>query len=156
MGKPVKLLTVPFQQPDLRGSERRRAAGLPARLLRRLEKDFLISAQGRMVGEAWEAVDDPDKIQFELIIVPEKGHPQRFQIGAHAPRLTPDDIELTHKIWLDIVEQYPDVDFHHRDVVSLALRQFDKDLHGPGKDRLLETLEKSSPKRRARRPLRRT
>lgn len=155
MGKPVKLLTVPSNNPISAVVNVAVRLGCP-RLYSGASEKVSISTQARMVGEAWEATDDPDKIQFELIIVPEKGNPQRFQIGAHAPRLTPEDIELTHKIWLDIVEQYPDVDFHHRDVVSMALRRFDKELHGPGKERLLETLEKSRPKRRARRPLRRS
>ncbi len=155
MGKPVKLLAVPSNNPISAVVNVAVRLGCP-RIYSGASEKVSISTQARMVGEAWEAVDDPDKIQFELVIVPERGNPHRFQIGAHAPRLTPEDIELTHKIWLDIVEQYPDVDFHHRDVVSMALRQFDKDLHGPEKERLLEALEKSGPRRRARRPLRRS
>jgi hypothetical protein len=113
-----------------------------------------ISSQARTVGEAWEEVDDPDKIQFELIVVPERGAPKRFQIGAHAPNLTADDIELTHRIWLEIVEQHPEVDFHHRDVIAMALRRLEQELHGPDKSRLLESLDKSG-RRRMRRPARR-
>ena len=102
-------------------------------------------------GRAWEVNDDPDKVQFELVIVPEKGAPQRFQIGAHAPVLSPEDVDLTHQLWLDIVEKSPEVEFHHKDVVSLALRNLSEELRGPRKNEILHALRESAPRAKGRR-----
>jgi hypothetical protein len=151
MGKPVKLLAVPSNNPISAVVNVAVRLGC-SRVYAGSSEKLSVPTQARLVGEAWEAIDDPDKIQFELIIVPEKGYPQRFQIGAHAPQMTPEDIELTHRIWLDIVEHVPDVDFHHRDVISMALRRFDSELTGASKDEIVDSLKQSATKERGRRP----
>ncbi len=148
MGKPVKLLAVPSNNPVSAVVNVAVQLGC-LRVYTGASEKVSISSQARTVGEAWEEVDNPYKIRFELIIVPEKGTPKRFQIGAHAPILTPEDVELTHKIWLEIVEKHPELDFHHRDVITMALHQLEQTLHGPEKGVLLERLDKSG-RRRAR------
>ena len=110
-----------------------------------------IETQAREVGKAWEEIDDPDKVQFELVIVPQSARPQRFQIGAHAPDLKPEDIELIHKLWLEIAEKAPDVEFHHRDVVSLALKRFSEALARGGCAELVAELRKLPEKERHKR-----
>jgi amino acid transporter len=151
MGKPVKLLAVPSNNPISAVVNVAVRLGC-SRVYAGSSEKLSVPTQARLVGEAWEAIDDPDKIQFELIIVPEKGYPQRFQIGAHAPQMTPEDIELTHRIWLDIVEHVPEVDFHHRDVISMALRRFDHELTGASKDKIVDSLRQSASKERGGRP----
>jgi hypothetical protein len=103
-----------------------------------------INTQAGLVGKAWEEIDDPDKTQFEFVIVPDQGEPHRFQIGAHAPALTPEDIELIHRIWLEITEKVPEREFHHSEVVSLALSRFNQEFNGPAGQEILEELRKSS------------
>jgi hypothetical protein len=105
-----------------------------------------VAAQTRLVGKTWEQVDDLDRVQFELVVVPETGSPQRFQIGAHSPELKPEDIELTHRLWLEIVEKVPEADFHHRDVLSLALQRFTEEFHGPAKSHILESIRREATK----------
>jgi hypothetical protein len=153
MGKPVKLLTVPSNNPVSTVVNVAVRLGC-LRIYTGDSEKVSVSSQARTVGKAWEEVDDPDKIQFELIIAPDKGNPKRFHIGAHAPNLTAEDIKLTHKIWLDIVEQLPEVEFHHRDVIAIALHRFEEALHGPEKSKLLESLNKSG-RRRPRRTAKR-
>jgi hypothetical protein len=100
-------------------------------------------------------VHDPDKVQFDLVVVPDVGSPKRFQIGAHAPELSPEDIELTHSLWLEIVEKVPEADFHHRDVLSLALKRFTEEFRGPTKSHILESIRGEAAQAGSRRKPRR-
>jgi amino acid transporter len=154
MGKPVKLLTVPSNNPFSAMVNVAIRLGCSRVYVGASEK-VSINSQARMVGKAWEEVEDRKKVQFELVIVPDKGGPQRFQIGAHTPTLLPEDVELTHKMWLDLVEKAPEAELHHRDVVSMALRRLQDDLRGPGKVQIVEALRKSAKKDRSKRGSRR-
>jgi amino acid transporter len=150
LGKPVKLLTVPSNETftaAVNVAVRLRCS----RVYMGASEKLSLQAQARMIGRAWEVNDDPDKVQFDLVIVPEKGSPQRFQIGAHAPVLSPDDVDLTHQLWLDIVEKSPEVEFHHKDVVSLALRNLSEELRGPRKNEILQALKETAPRAKGRR-----
>jgi hypothetical protein len=154
-GKPLKLLAVPSNNAMSAIVNVAIRLGC-ARLYLGASEKLSVSTQARLLGEAWEEIDDPDKTQFELVIVPERGRIQRVQIGAHAPELAPGDIELTHSIWLEIVEKIPEADLHHRDVVSFALRRFRENLRGPDGPGVLEELQKSIARDRSRRKPRRT
>jgi hypothetical protein len=154
-GKPLKLLVVPSN--DSMSAILNIAIRLGcARVYLGASEKHSVSTQARLLGEGWEEIDEPDKAQFELVIVPERGRIQRVQIGAHAPELAPEDIELTHDIWLEIVERIPEADLHHRDVVSVALRRFREGLRGPDGQKILEELQKSIARDRGRRKPRRT
>ncbi len=153
-GKPLRLLVVPSNNPVSAIVNVAIRLGCSKVYLGASEKTS-VATQARLIGEGWEEIDDPDKAQFELVIVPERGRIQRIQIGAHAPELAPEDIELTHDIWLEIVEKMPDADLHHRDVVSLALNRFREQLRGPEGRRILEDLQKAIARERGRRPPRR-
>ena len=143
LGKPVKLLTVPSNDPFAAAVNVAIRLGCIRMYMGGSEK-IAVAPQARLIGKTWEQVDDPDKVQFELVVVPETGSPQRFQIGAHAPELNPEDIELTHELWLEIVEKVPEADFHHRDVLSLALQRLTDEFHGPTKSHILESIRKQA------------
>ena len=143
LGKPVKLLTVPSNDPFAAAVNVAIRLGCIRMYMGGSEK-IAVAPQARLIGKTWEQVDDPDKVQFELVVVPETGSTQRFQIGAHAPELSPEDIELTHRLWLEIVEKVPEADFHHHDILSLALRRFTDEFHGPTKSHILESIRKAA------------
>lgn len=42
-------------------------------------------------------------------------------LGPHAPHLTPKEIDLLHKVWLDFSEKLPNEELHHHNVVHFAL-----------------------------------
>ena len=149
-GKPVKLLVVPSNNPVAAVVNVAIRLGCSRVYVGASEK-VSVATQGRLIGEGWEEIDDPDKTQFELVIVPDRGRIQRVQIGAHAPELAPEDIELTHDIWLEIVERIPDADLHHRDVVYFALNRFREQLRGTDGAKVLEDLQKSIARDRSRR-----
>ena len=62
------------------------------------------------------------------------------------PDLAPEDIELIHRIWLEITEKAPEGEFHHRDVVSLALNRLNQEFKGAAGPQILDELRKSSKK----------
>jgi len=100
LGKPVKLLTVPSNDPFAAVVNVAIRLGC-VRVYMGGSAKLSVTAQARLLGKTWERVHDPDKVQFDLVVVPDVGSPKRFQIGAHAPELSPEDIELTHSLWLE-------------------------------------------------------
>jgi amino acid transporter len=151
MGKPVKLLTVPSNNPFSATVNTAVLLGC-IRMYAGASEKLSITTQAHLVGKAWEEIDDPDKTQFEFVIVSDRGEPHRFQIGAHAPDLAPEDIELIHRIWLEITEKVPEGEFHHRDVVSLALNRLNQEFKGAAGAQILDELRKSAKKAVRKKP----
>ena len=52
------------------------------------------------------------------------GQEQIFYLGPHAPRLTPKEIDLLHKVWLQLSERMPGQEIHHHDIVHFALTKW--------------------------------
>jgi hypothetical protein len=59
-------------------------------------------------------------------------------LGAHPPNLTEDDINLIHKIWVQVSSIPSRRKVHHRDVVRVALDRLDRDLRGKTTDAMLD------------------
>ena len=53
-----------------------------------------------------------------------------YELGAHGPTITPEDIELTHRLWLKLSR--PNEDVHHNEVISVALERLAHELAAPG------------------------
>ena len=99
-----------------------------------------ISEQGIEVGAAWEKLPTP-RPTLSLEVVPDDGSSSVFvNLGPHPPRLWPEDIDLLHKLWLDLSETGPRHRLHHRDVVGLALHRLQQDLQGPERDTILRSI----------------
>jgi len=125
-GKPVELLTVPgvnsfdamvYTAATLKAS--RLVTGVSARM----DSEEL----ARRIGKAWEASPEP-RHPFSLeIISPDR--PSIFvNLGPHPPRLWPEDIDLVHELWLELSDDFGSK-LHHRDVIGVALRRMNKELH---------------------------
>ncbi len=120
-GRPVKLLVVPasnvfdaMAQTAVRLSSSQIVLGDSAK--------FSAADQARLLGQAWERVEDSDTLRTQLITYKLSGEIQTYLLGPHAPTLTPDDLELIHKLWLEAAAEVG-VDVHHRDVVRVALEE---------------------------------
>jgi len=86
------------------------------------------SQQAKAFGDAWERLTPP-RPQLSLEILDEENGKQTFfNLGPHPPRLWPEDIELLHKLWLDLSDKGPGHKLHHRDVVRVALRRLESEL----------------------------
>jgi len=49
-------------------------------------------------------------------------------LGPHPPRLWPEDVDLVHDLWLELSDDFGHK-LHHRDVVGVALRRMERELH---------------------------
>ena len=74
---------------------------------------------------AWERMPEP-RPRLTLEIFTPSGQEQVFYLGPHAPRLTPKEIDLLHKIWLDVGDRLPDKEIHHHDIVHFALSEIER------------------------------
>ena len=71
-------------------------------------------------------------------VVKPDGESLFFNLGPHPPRLWPEDIELAHRLWLEVSSKGPGAKLHHRDIIGVALRRMKAELHS---DRAHEVLE---------------
>jgi amino acid transporter len=94
-----------------------------------LEVDSVVSSisskmtaedQGFHMGQAWEALPEP-KRQFNFYVVDPAGAVKVFYIGPHAPNLSPDDVQLVHRLWLNMRRDPSMPDLHHSDIITYAL-----------------------------------
>jgi magnesium transporter len=95
--------------------------------------------QGRLLGEAWERIEKPKERHLRLVIYRHSGRTDAYHLGAHPPSLTPNDLDLIHRVWLDAVKAVgPQV--HHHDVVRAALTQMEQQLSGPQREEALDVI----------------
>ena len=72
------------------------------------------------MGQAWEALPEP-KRQFNFYVVDPASDVKVFYIGPHAPNLSPDDVQLVHRLWLNMRRDPSMPDLHHSDIITYAL-----------------------------------
>jgi amino acid transporter len=94
-----------------------------------LEMDSVVSGvsskmtaedQAFHMGQAWEALPEP-KRQFNFYVIDPGGEVKVFYIGPHAPALSPDDVQLVHRLWLNMRRDPSVSDLHHSDIITYAL-----------------------------------
>jgi amino acid transporter len=72
------------------------------------------------LGQAWEALPQP-KRQFNYYVIGHDGETKVFFIGPHAPALSPDDVQLVHRLWLNMRRDPSMLELHHSDIITYAL-----------------------------------
>ena len=131
-GRPVRLLVVPAATVF---------DGLATAVVRLRSSEVYVGEsatlssadQARLLGEAWERIAKPEPLDVRLVIHHRSGRTDTYHLGAHPPALTPGDLDLIHRVWLDAVKAVgPHV--HHHDVVRAALTQMEQQLNGPDRD----------------------
>jgi amino acid transporter len=94
-----------------------------------LEVDSVVSGQSTSMtaedqafylGQAWEGLPEP-KRQFNFYVIGQNGEVKVFYIGPHAPTLGPDDVQLVHRLWLNMRRDPSVQDLHHSDIITYAL-----------------------------------
>src|SRR5262245_10702913 len=84
--------------------------------------------QAHLLGEAWDRTPHDVDLTTRFVVLRKDGTVLRFPLGAHAPDLSPSDVERIHRLWVEVVrETGPSV--HHRDIVAAALASLERDLH---------------------------
>jgi len=133
-GKHVELLLVPGRDPNvvLVETAQRLQSSL---VVMNLSGKMPAAEQAKAFGDAWESLPQP-RPQLSLEIHDaRKGVSFYFNLGPHPPRLWPDDLDLLHRLWLELSEKGLGAKLHHRDVVRVALRRLDADLRsGQGRE----------------------
>ena len=76
--------------------------------------------QALHMGQAWETLPEP-KRQFNFIVVDSSGEPRIFYIGPHAPALSAEDVQLVHRLWLNMRRDPSMQELHHSDIITYAL-----------------------------------
>jgi magnesium transporter len=95
--------------------------------------------QGRLLGDAWERADKPKDQHLRLVIHRDSGRTDSYHLGAHVPSLTANDLDLIHRVWLDVVKAVgPHV--HHHDVVRAALTQMERELSGSQREEAIAVI----------------
>jgi nucleotide-binding universal stress UspA family protein len=102
------------------------------------------SEQAKAFGDAWEKLPAP-RPQLSLEIIEDiTGKKMFFNLGPHPPRLWPEDMELLHKLWLDLTNRGLGHKLHHRDVVRVALRKLESALSSEKAQEIVDELKKES------------
>src|SRR5262245_27821755 len=109
------------------GSNEMRTAGTAFLVVTRM----LSAELARRIVTSWERLPEP-RHPFSLEII-SPGRPSIFvNLGPHPPRLWPEDVDLVHDLWLELSDDFGSR-LHHRDVVGVALRRMERELHSKDK-----------------------
>jgi amino acid transporter len=124
-GKHISLLVVPAG--DIFAALVQAANSLEvAALVSGLSTRMSAQEQAYHVGQAWENLPEP-KRQFTFYVVLPSGESEAFHIGPHAPSLRAEDVQLVHRLWLNLRRDPEMQGLHHSDIVTYALTRMAMD-----------------------------
>jgi amino acid transporter len=142
LGRPVKLLVVPstnvfdaVAQTAVRLSSIEIVLGDSAK--------FSAADQARLLGQAWERVENSDKLRTRLLAYKMSGEVQSYLLGPHAPTLSQNDLDLIHRLWLEAVSEVG-IDIHHRDIVRVALEDLRQGLKGKTRGDVIARIQRQA------------
>ena len=121
-GKHVELMVVPGSDPYaaiVQTAQRLQSS----RIVMGLSPKMSPAEQGATVGREWEHLPEPRPSLSLEIVVPGEEESVFFNLGPHPPRLWPEDLDLLHRLWLELSAKGPGSKLHHRDIVGVALRR---------------------------------
>ena len=99
-----------------------------------------VAEDARLAGLAWERLPDP-RPQLTLTIRFESGREYVSYLGPHAPHLTAKEIDLLHRIWLELSDDVAPAELHHHDVVHFALEELHVGRSDVGRAETIERLK---------------
>jgi nucleotide-binding universal stress UspA family protein len=140
-GKHVELMVVPGSDP-YEAVVRTAARLQSSRIVMGLSPKLTPSEQGAQVGRYWEQLPEPrPSISLEIVLENQKDV-VFFNLGPHPPRLWPEDVDLAHRLWLELSGMGPGSKLHHRDIIGVALRRMSDELHSDRKPEVVEDVLK--------------
>ncbi len=138
-GKPISLLVVPATdvfEAIMVTAQRLDSSRVVCGLSNKLTAD----EQAKLTGDAWERMPEP-RPRLCLEVCAPDGTVREYMIGPHTPRLRPQDVELMHKLWLDITTDPKYAGAHHYHIVALALDELRRELSTEQRAQLLQKLQ---------------
>jgi amino acid transporter len=147
-GKPISLLVVPAT--DVFEAIMVTAQRLDSsRVICGLSNKLTADEQAKLTGDAWERLPEP-RPRLCLEVCAPDGSVREYTIGPHNPHLRPQDVELMHKLWLNITTDPKFAGTHHYHIVALALEELQRELSTDQRAELLQKLQeemgRSEPK----------
>ncbi|MGH9915964.1 MAG: APC family permease, partial [Pyrinomonadaceae bacterium] len=128
-GKHIDLLVVPSS--DVSQAIALTAAQLDsARIIAGRSSVMTSAEQAKRIGAAWEKLPYKPKHKVTFLVVEPDGRFNEYSLGAHAPQLSDEDINLIHNLWLELVKEHGTEDLHHREVVRICLTRLQKEING--------------------------
>jgi amino acid transporter len=146
-GKPISLLVVPAT--DVFEAIMVTAQRIDSsRVICGLSNKLTADEQAKLTGDAWERLPEP-RPRLNLEVCAPDGTVHEYALGPHTPRLRSQDVELMHKVWLDITSDTKFAGAHHYHVVALALEELQRELSTEQRGQLLaklqEEIDRSTP-----------
>ena len=138
-GRPVSLLVVPGTdvfEAIMVTAQRLASSKIVCGRSNKLTAD----EQGKLTGDAWERLPEP-RPRLTLAVYEPDGSSEEYLLGPHTPRMRPQDINLMHKVWLDITKDPRFAGAHHYHIVALALEELQRELKSGDRTELLDKLE---------------
>ncbi len=144
-GKPISLLVVPATdvfEAIMVTAQRLDSSRVICGLSNKLTSD----EQAKLTGDAWERMPEP-RPRVTLEVCAPDGSVREYTIGPHTPRLRPQDVELMHKLWLNITRDPKFAGAHHYHIVALALEELQRELSTEQRAELLQKLQEEMNRR---------
>src|SRR5579862_1350415 len=138
-GKPVSLLVVPATdvfEAIIVTAQRLDSTRIVCGASNKLTAD----EQGKLTGDAWERLPEP-RPRLILVVCAPDGAIREYALGPHTPRMRPQDIELMHRLWLNITSDPKFAGAHHYHVMALALEELQRELSSEQRAQLLQKLQ---------------
>jgi len=137
-GKPIHLLVVPATdvfEAIMVTAQRLDSSRVVCGLSNKLTSD----EQAKLTGDAWERLPEP-RPRLTLEVCAPDGTVREYSLGPHSPRMRPQDVELMHKLWLDITADPKFAGAHHYHIMALALEELKRELTTEQRAQLLQKL----------------
>src|ERR1700733_3478628 len=137
-GKPISLLVVPATdvfEAIMVTAQRLDSSRVICGLSNKLSAD----EQAKLTGDAWERLPEP-RPRLTLEVCAPDNTIREYSLGPHTPRMRPQDVELMHKLWLEITADPKYAAARHYHTFPLALEELRRELSTEQRAALLQKL----------------
>jgi amino acid transporter len=149
-GKPISLLVVPATdvfEAIMVTAQRLDSSRVICGLSNKLTSD----EQAKLTGDAWERLPEPRPRLIMEVCAPD-GSVREYALGPHTPRMRPQDVELMHRLWLNVTADPKFAGTHHYHIVALALEELQRELGTEQRAELLQKLQEEMNRASTRTP----
>jgi amino acid transporter len=137
-GKYVTLMVVPTANVFdgiLQTAQRLESSAIVTGISNKLTLD----EQGKLTGDAWEKLPEP-RPRLRLEVFSPDGSKHEYHLGPHTPQLRSEDVEVLHRVWLEMTKDPELAALHHFHIVRLAVEEMETRLKGPERQRIIEAM----------------
>jgi hypothetical protein len=137
-GRPISLLVVPATDvfDSIVVTAQRLESG---RVVCGLSNKLSPDEQSKLTGDAWERLPEPKPRLVMEVRLPTGGS-REYYLGPHLPRLRDQDLELLHRLWLEVTSDPQFAGAHHYHVIAVALEQMERELNNERRGEILRML----------------